>query len=317
MTARSAPSDFAASLLWVCAPWGWALGAGGDAEPRVAQPWPEDGVPEALPELDWSLALGRALADHQWPEGTPVNVWLSHGPGYPAPHWWPLTRGSLRLWRSWLQSAGSTLGEVRQDRAAEWDEAIWPAARAGWLATPPTSRFGLRHWRNPWVQILSSALAASALHLGLQLIVQPALQRQWAHDRAEAEAQWRAEQQKKHLQREAVQQAEHDKQVRDWQAQQRVSLKPLQQLDRLLTDARALSQPQFWSELRHAEGGWTIVGVAAQEAAWHAAAQALADWQPQTLESGLGVWAPPGTTAWPAWRFQARLHELRLAGEGP
>jgi hypothetical protein len=317
MTARSDPSDSSASLLWVCAPWGWALGSGADPEPWVAQPWPEGGVPEALPELDWSLVLSRAQADHPWPDGAPVNVWLSHSPEYPAPHWWPLTRGSLRLWRTWLRSAGSSLGEVRQDRAAAWDEAIWPAACAGWLATPPASRPWLRRWRSPWVQMLISGLAASALHLGLQRIVQPALLQHRAQERAQLEAHWLAEQQKKTLQREALQQAEQDKQVRDWQAQQRISLKPLQQLDRLLTDVHALSQPQFWSELRHAEGSWTVVGVAAQEAAWHAAAQTLADWQPQTLESGVGMWAPPGSPAWPAWRFQARLHEVIRPGDGP
>lgn len=317
MTAHSTPSFSAAPLLWVCAPWGWALGPVADPEPWVAQPWPESGVPQALPELDWSLALGRALAEHQWPEGSPVNVWLSHCPEYPAPSWWPLAHGSRRLWRSWLQSAGSALGEVRQDRAAAWNESIWTTACAGWQSTPAAHPAWLRHWRNPGVQIIISGLAACALHLGLTGVVHPALQQHRAQERAQAEADWRAEQQKKAQQREAVQLAEHDKQVRDWQAQQKASLRPLQQFERLLAEAHALSQPQFWSELRHADGSWTVVGLAAQESAWHAAALVLADWQPQTLESGIGMWAPPGATAWPVWRFQARLHEISPTGAGP
>ncbi len=317
MTERSDPDSLTHSLLWVCAPWGWALGPVDSSEPWVTQPWPDGGVPQALPEFDWSMALARASADHPAPEGVLVHVWVSHGPEYPAPHWWPLTRASRQLWRNWLRSAGGRLGEVRQDHEADWHEDIWSAARTGWVADPPATSVWLRHSRSPWGQMLVSSLVVLALHVGLMQGVKPALMQHRAQERAQAEADWQAEQQKKIQQREAAQKAEHDKQLRDWQAKQSAGLKPLHQLERLLADAQAISQPQFWSELRHAEGAWTIFGVVSQEAAWHAAAQTLADWQPQTLESGVGLWAPPGSPAWPAWRFQVRLQGAIAHEEGP
>lgn len=319
MTDRT-DSTQAPTLRWVCTPSGWALGWAHAPQPLIEQPWAQGRPPADFPEDEWSIGLIQALGDMASDRGV-VDVWCSLTAPQPKPDWWPDSAQGRKRWRAWLRAMDCRLGESRSiesepDPSALWDTVATLRVEAG--ANPPT---GPRRWSlmpTPGRPMLISGVAALAVHAAVVWVLEPALALHRQQQQALAEAAWAAEQQQKSEQRALARVAEQAQRRQQWQAHQTLARQPLEQLAHLLEAARGVTQPQFWAELRYADGAWTIFGVASHESAWHeAVAQSLSPWQPQTLESAPGVWPPPPAAAWPAWRFQARVQNPQRQGASP
>jgi hypothetical protein len=301
------PTDPAPRLWWVCSASGWAVGRALQPQPWIEAQWPDGQLPPDFPEDDWSQPLSRAL-EGMAHATVVVDVWCFQMANHDRPLWWPDQRRNRRVWQRWLEDAGCVLGDRRRVIGEPAGPDTWAAVLRAESRRVPLALAVLRHVHTPGRQLLLSSVAALLVHLGLVGVVQPVLQAQRAQAQAQARSEQEAAQQQQRQERALALQQEQEKHQREWLKRQHLELAPLTLLERLLQDAQNMTQPQYWGELRHADGAWTVFGVTSHESAWHdASSQALIAWNPQTSESGAITLTALGAPPHPAWKYQARL----------
>ncbi len=298
-------------LVLVCTPHAWAWGGLASGDAWIEQAWPEGEPPLEFPQelltqtwRQWRASWDRPLLE--LPDGVRLLCASWHHDA--APDWWPHRKSALGVWRDVLRPLNMPLVQVQQARCDDpgsglRDWALHTDARNVWPAAHEVA-WSLAQW-NAWQRLGASLGLVLLLHLLMTLAIEPAWQAYRVSWRAQQE---RAEQEEAQQQAQARAQAaeeERQAQLRQWLREQRLALKPVQELAQLLEQVGQDAAEQVWIDLRRAQGNWTLVGITrlavpVSDLVRHP----KPEWGMMMTATDPVLWPPEPAWGWPAQRFQ-------------
>ena len=305
----SSPPNRAPDLWLVCAWQGWALGWAEQATALTEASWPDTEPPTEFPARLFQSAIEQAL--QQAPMSSPLLVlWVATWPHEQAPHWWPEGLRRLKPWRHLAREMKLQWGRVQvifhsHEAGSLWDGALrahQENLQSGSNSTEPQVALAA-----PLRTLAVSSLLALGLHGLLVFGLRPMLAGEVIQAQIQADQVRVQEHQRQAQTREQSHATEQVKRTKEWHELQTKAKAPVEALVRVLHLTEARLQPQYWINLRFADGAWNLQGVTSHEAALEDLLQGpLSAWNPQVVQAGSVAWPPEPDWGWPAWQFQVR-----------